>query len=289
MKGIILAGGSGTRLYPATKVTSKQLLPIYDKPMIYYPLSILMLAGIREILVITTPEDKYQYEELLGDGSSIKLKLSYKVQPAPEGLAQAFMIGESFIQNDDVCLILGDNLFYGNGLPKRLKESVDNVKENGSAVVFGYYVNDPKRYGVIEFDENGRAISIEEKPAEPRSNYAIAGLYFYPNDVIEIAKNQKPSARGELEITDVNKTYLDQGRLVVEQMSRGYAWLDTGTHDSLLEASQFVQTLEKRQGIKISCIEEIAFRMGFIDSNQLGLLIEKLPESEYKNYIKSIV
>ena len=289
MKGIILAGGSGTRLYPATKVTSKQLLPIYDKPMIYYPLSILMLAGIREILVITTPEDKYQYEELLGDGSSIKLKLSYKVQPAPEGLAQAFMIGESFIQNDDVCLILGDNLFYGNGLPKRLKESVDNVKENGSAVVFGYYVNDPKRYGVIEFDENGRAISIEEKPAEPRSNYAIAGLYFYPNDVIEIAKNQKPSARGELEITDVNKTYLDQGRLVVEQMSRGYAWLDTGTHDSLLEASQFVQTLEKRQGIKISCIEEIAFRMGYIDKNELKSLGSAMENNPYGQYLLKIV
>ena len=289
MKGIILAGGSGTRLYPATKVTSKQLLPIYDKPMIYYPLSILMLAGIREILVITTPEDKYQYEELLGDGSSIKLKLSYKVQPAPEGLAQAFMIGESFIQNDDVCLILGDNLFYGNGLPKRLKESVDNVKENGSAVVFGYYVNDPQRYGVIEFDDNGRAISIEEKPTEPRSNYAIAGLYFYPNDVIEIAKNQKPSARGELEITDVNKTYLDQGRLVVEQMSRGYAWLDTGTHDSLLEASQFVQTLEKRQGIKISCIEEIAFRMGYIDKNELKSLGSAMENNPYGQYLLKIV
>ena len=289
MKGIILAGGSGTRLYPATKVTSKQLLPIYDKPMIYYPLSILMLAGIREILVITTPEDKYQYEELLGDGSSIKLKLSYKVQPAPEGLAQAFMIGESFIQNDDVCLILGDNLFYGNGLPKRLKVSVDNVKENGSAVVFGYYVNDPKRYGVIEFDGNGSAISIEEKPTEPKSNYAIAGLYFYPNDVIEIAKNQKPSARGELEITDVNQTYLDQGRLVVEQMSRGYAWLDTGTHDSLLEASQFVQTLEKRQGIKISCIEEIAFRMGYIDKNKLKSLGSEMENNPYGQYLLKIV
>ena len=289
MKGIILAGGSGTRLYPATKVTSKQLLPIYDKPMIYYPLSILMLAGIREILVITTPEDKHQYEELLGDGSSIKLKLSYKVQPAPEGLAQAFMIGESFIQNDSVCLILGDNLFYGNGLPKRLKESVKSVRDNGHAVVFGYYVNDPKRYGVIEFDNDGNAISIEEKPIEPRSNYAIAGLYFYPNDVIEIAKNQKPSARGELEITDVNKTYLDQGRLVVEQMSRGYAWLDTGTHDSLLEASQFVQTLEKRQGIKISCIEEIAYRMGYIDKNKLKSLGIEMGNNPYGEYLLKIV
>ena len=245
MKGIILAGGSGTRLHPITQVASKQLLPIYDKPMVYYPLSTLMLAAIRNILIISTPEDTLKYEKIFGDGSSLGLKISYKVQPSPDGLAQAFLLGESFIGVDDVCLILGDNIFYGDGLPKKLKESVQEVKDNQNAVVFGYYVNDPERYGVVEFDNNGKAISIEEKPSNPNSNYAVSGLYFYPNDVVEIAKKQKPSNRGELEITDVNKTYLFNKRLKVEQMGRGFTWLDTGTQDSLLEASQFVQTLEK--------------------------------------------
>ena len=288
MKGIILAGGSGTRLYPITKAVSKQLIPIYDKPMVYYPLSTLMLAGIRDILIISTPEDITKYEDLLGDGSKIGLKLSYKIQPSPDGLAQAFILGESFIKDDDVCLILGDNVFYGEGLPKRLKESVRTVKINRSSVVFGYYVNDPERYGVVDFDKNGKAISIEEKPMNPKSNYAISGLYFYPNDVIHIAKNQTPSERGELEITDVNKTYLSQQRLKVEKMGRGFAWLDTGTQDSLLEASQFVQTLEKRQGMKISCIEEIAFRMGYIDSTQLNVLGKTMQNNPYGEYLISL-
>ena len=288
MKGIILAGGSGTRLYPITKVASKQLLPIYDKPMVYYPLSTLMLAGIRDILIISTPEDTSKYEDLLGDGSFIGLQLSYKVQPNPDGLAQAFLLGEPFIGQDDVCLILGDNVFYGEGLPKRLKDSVQEVKNNQNAVVFGYYVNDPERYGVINFNKNGKATSIEEKPSNPKSNYAVSGLYFYPNSVIDIAKNQKPSARGELEITDVNKSYLLNGRLKVEQMGRGFAWLDTGTQDSLLEASQFVQTLEKRQGMKISCIEEIAFRMGYINSNQLQIIGRELQNNSYGEYLLKI-
>tara|TARA_Y100001954_G_C15784929_1_gene591943 strand:+ start:26 stop:904 length:879 start_codon:yes stop_codon:yes gene_type:complete len=288
MKGIILAGGSGTRLYPITKAVSKQLIPIYDKPMVYYPLSTLMLAGIRDILIISTPEDITKYEDLLGDGSKIGLKLSYKIQPSPDGLAQAFILGESFIKDDDVCLILGDNVFYGEGLPKRLKESVRTVKINRNSVVFGYYVNDPERYGVVDFDKNGKAISIEEKPMNPKSNYAISGLYFYPNDVIHIAKNQTPSERGELEITDVNKTYLSQQRLKVEKMGRGFAWLDTGTQDSLLEASQFVQTLEKRQGMKISCIEEIAFRMGYIDSTQLNVLGKTMQNNSYGEYLISL-
>ncbi|MBT4435389.1 glucose-1-phosphate thymidylyltransferase RfbA, partial [bacterium] len=253
MKGIILAGGSGTRLYPVTKVLSKQLIPIYDKPMVYYPLSTLMLAGIREVLIISTPEDISKYKYLLGDGSKIGMDFSYKIQPSPDGLAQAFILGEQFIKNDSVCLILGDNVFYGSNLPKQLKKSCLEVKNNSSAVVFGYYVNDPERYGVVEFNSNYKAISLEEKPKKPKSNYAIAGLYFYPNDVINIVKNQEPSNRGELEITDTNKSYLNQERLKVERMGRGYAWLDTGTQDSLLEASQFVQTLEKRQGMKISC------------------------------------
>ena len=285
MKGIILAGGSGTRLYPVTKVVSKQLLPIYDKPMIYYPLSTLMLSGIEEILIISTPEDTPRFKNLLGDGSTIGLSLAYKVQPSPDGLAQAFILGESFIKNDDVCLILGDNVFYGGGLPKRLKESVREVKINRNAVVFGYYVNDPERYGVVDFDKNGKVISIEEKPTNPRSHYAVSGLYFYPNDVIHVAKNQTPSDRGELEITDVNKTYLSQQRLKVKKMGRGFAWLDTGTQDSLLEASQFVQTLEKRQGMKISCIEEIAFRMGYIDSIQLKVLGQKMRNNPYGEYL----
>tara|TARA_B100000963_G_C22621141_1_gene670039 strand:+ start:2048 stop:2935 length:888 start_codon:yes stop_codon:yes gene_type:complete len=288
MKGIILAGGSGTRLHPITKVASKQLLPIYDKPMIYYPLSTLMLAGINNILIISTPEDTLNYEKLLGDGSSIGLQLSYKVQPSPDGLAQAFLLGESFIESDNVCLILGDNVFYGSGLPKLLKASVHEVKNNQNAVVYGYSVNDPERYGVIDFDINGNAISIEEKPSNPSSNYAVSGLYFYPNDVVEIAKNQKPSARGELEITDVNKTYLSKKRLKVEQMGRGFTWLDTGTQDSLLEASQFVQMLEKRQGMKISCIEEIAFRMGYIDKIELEVLGNEIGNSSYGKYLIKI-
>lgn len=289
MKGIILAGGSGTRLYPLTKVVSKQLLSIYDKPMIYYPLSTLMLAGIRDILIISTPEDIPKYEYLLGDGSSIGLQFSYKIQPSPDGLAQAFLLGENFIGNHDVCLILGDNIFYGNGLPKRLKNSVQEVEDKQNAVVFGYYVNDPERYGVVSFDDKNNAVSIEEKPSEPNSNYALSGLYFYPNNVVEIAKNQKPSARGELEITDVNKHYLANQKIRVEQMGRGFAWLDTGTQDSLLEASLFVQTLEKRQGMKISCIEEIAFRMGYIDRSQLKILANNIGNSSYGKYLDKII
>jgi glucose-1-phosphate thymidylyltransferase len=288
MKGIILAGGSGTRLYPVTKVVSKQLMPIYDKPMVYYPLSTLMLAGIKDILVISTPEDTPKYESLLGDGSHLGLSFSYRVQPSPDGLAQAFILGEEFIGNDDVSLILGDNVFYGGHLPERLQKSVKVVQSSKDAIVFGYYVNNPEQYGVLEFDQNGNAISIEEKPVNPKSNYAISGLYFYPNDVIKVAKNQKPSPRGELEITDVNQYYLNQDRLQVEQMGRGYAWLDTGTHDSLLEASQFVQTLEKRQGMKISCIEEIAFRMKYIDKDQLQLLGNKLANNQYGQYLLKI-
>ncbi len=288
MKGIILAGGSGTRLYPVTKVASKQLMPIYDKPMVYYPLSTLMLAGIRDILIISTPEDTPKYESLLGDGTQLGLNMSYKVQPSPDGLAQAFILGDTFIGNDDVCLILGDNVFYGGRLPERLKDSVQEVKSNQNAVVFGYYVNDPERYGVVEFDTDGNAVSIEEKPENPKSNYAVSGLYFYPNDVVQVAKNQKPSPRGELEITDVNKHYLEANRLKVEQMGRGYAWLDTGTHDSLLEASQFVQTLEKRQGMKISCIEEIAYRMDYIDKDQLKALGNEMANNPYGQYLLKI-
>ena len=288
MKGIILAGGSGTRLYPVTKVASKQLMPIYDKPMVYYPLSTLMLAGIRDILIISTPEDTPKYESLLGDGTQLGLNMSYKVQPSPDGLAQAFILGDTFIGNDDVCLILGDNVFYGGRLPERLKDSVQEVKSNQNAVVFGYYVNDPERYGVVEFDTDGNAVSIEEKPENPKSNYAVSGLYFYPNDVVQVAKNQKPSPRGELEITDVNKHYLNNNRLKVEQMGRGYAWLDTGTHDSLLEASQFVQTLEKRQGMKISCIEEIAYRMDYIDKDQLKALGNEMANNPYGQYLLKI-
>ena len=285
MKGIILAGGSGTRLYPSTKAISKQLIPIYDKPMIYYPLSMLMLAGIREVLIISTKEDISKYESLLSNGKSIGMKFSYKIQPSPDGLAQAFILGEDFIGNDNVCLILGDNIFYGDSIPKKLREAVTDVDTSNNATVFGYYVNDPERYGVVEFDNNSNAVSLEEKPAAPKSNYAVSGLYFYPNDVIEIAKKQKPSDRGELEITDTNKSYLSQGRLKVEKLGRGYAWLDTGTHDSLLEASQFVQILEKRQGVKISCIEEIAYRMGFIDKDGLVKLDEKMKNNSYGDYL----
>jgi len=285
MKGIILAGGSGTRLYPSTKAISKQLIPIYDKPMIYYPLSMLMLAGIREVLVISTIEDISKYESLLSDGKSLGMKFSYKVQPSPDGLAQAFILGEDFIGNDNVCLILGDNIFYGDNIVEKLRGTVSDVNNSNNATVFGYYVNDPQRYGVVEFDKNGGAISIEEKPSAPKSNYAVSGLYFYPNDVINIAKNQKPSDRGELEITDTNKYFLNEGRLKVEMLGRGYAWLDTGTHDSLLEASQFVQILEKRQGVKISCIEEIAYRMGYIEKDDLLRLAEEMKSNSYGKYL----
>ena len=288
MKGIILAGGSGTRLYPVTKVASKQLLPIYDKPMVYYPLSTLMLTGIKDILIISTPEDTPKYESLLGNGEQFGMRFSYKIQPSPNGIAQAFLVGEGFIEDENVCLILGDNVFYGGNLRKKLQDTVSQVDSNNNAVVFGYFVNDPERYGVVEFDNNGNAISIEEKPIKPKSNYAVSGLYFYPNDVISVVKKQKLSPRGELEITDVNKDYLNKGRLKVEQMERGYAWLDTGTHDSLLEASQFVQTIERRQGMKISCIEEIAFRMGYIDKDQLRSLGSKMGNNQYGQYLLKI-
>lgn len=258
MKGIVLAGGSGTRLHPVTRAVSKQLLPIYDKPMIHYPLSTLMLAGIKDILVISTPQDTPRFEDLLGDGSEYNLNISYKVQPSPDGLAQAFNLGEEFIGDDDVCLVLGDNIFYGAGLIEMLRRAVTRVQGEAKSTVFGYYVSDPERYGVVEFDDAQNAVSIEEKPADPKSNYAVVGLYFYPNDVVDVAKNVKPSARGELEITSVNQHYLEQGNLAVELMGRGFAWLDTGTHDSMLEASQFVQTLQKRQGMKISDLKEIA-------------------------------
>ncbi len=285
MKGIILAGGSGTRLYPITKGVSKQLVPIYDKPMIYYPLSVLMLAGIKEVLIITTPHDQPRFQELLGDGSDLGMSFSYIVQPSPDGLAQAFILGEEFIGDDDVCLVLGDNIFYGHGLTKLLAQSVTNVKEANKATVFGYYVNDPERYGVVDFDENNNAVSIEEKPKEPKSNYAVVGLYFYPNSVVDIAKKIKPSDRGELEITTVNQEYLDQGDLKVELMGRGYAWLDTGTHESLLEAGQFIETIEKRQSLKVACLEEIAFEMGYISKEQLLKLAEPLKKNQYGQYL----
>lgn len=285
MKGIVLAGGSGTRLYPITKGTSKQLLPIYDKPMIYYPLSVLMLAGIKEILIISTPTDLPHFQRLLGDGKKLGMRFEYKEQPSPDGLAQAFIIGEEFIGDDDVCLVLGDNIFYGHGFTNLLAKSVQNVKEKNSATVFGYYVNDPERYGVVDFDKNGNALSIEEKPITPKSNFAVIGLYFYPNSVIEISKNIKPSDRGELEITTVNQVYLEQGNLKVELMGRGYAWLDTGTHESLLEASNYIQTIENRQGLKVACLEEIACEMGYISTEELLLLAEPLKKNGYGQYL----
>jgi glucose-1-phosphate thymidylyltransferase len=285
MKGIILAGGSGTRLYPITKGVSKQLVPIYDKPMIYYPLSVLMLAGITEVLIISTPKDLPRFEELLGDGSDIGMKFSYVVQPSPDGLAQAFILGEEFIGTDDVCLVLGDNIFYGHGLTDLLATSVKNATKNNEATVFGYYVKDPERYGVAEFNSDGRVTSIEEKPEVPKSNYAVVGLYFYPNDVIQKAKEVKPSDRGELEITTLNQDYLHANRLKVELMGRGYAWLDTGTHESLLEASQFIQTIENRQSLKVACIEEIAFEMGYITKEQLLELAQPLKKNQYGQYL----
>lgn len=285
MKGIILAGGSGTRLYPITRSVSKQILPVYDKPMIYYPLSVLMLAGIREILVISTPTDIGLYENLLGDGSKLGISISYKIQPSPDGLAQAFILGDEFIGDDNVCLILGDNIFYGYNF-RSILEDAAGLKDG--SVVFGYYVNDPERYGVVEFDETGKVISIEEKPEKPKSNYAVTGLYFYSNDVVEKAKNLNPSKRGELEITDLNRLYLNENRLNVKLLGRGFAWLDTGTHDSLLQASNFIATIEQRQGLKVSCIEEIAFKKGFISKEQLLELAKPLSKNQYGQYLMNL-
>lgn len=293
MKGIVLAGGSGTRLYPSTVAVSKQLLPIYDKPMIYHPISVLMLAGIKDILIISTPVDLPNFKRLLGDGSQFGVKFSYKEQPSPDGLAQAFILGEEFIGDDDVALILGDNIFYGGGFSGKLKRVVESTKNNGGATVFGYLVKDPQRFGVVEFDKNTdsslKVLSIEEKPQNPKSNYAVTGLYFYDNKVVEYAKNLKPSARGELEITDLNNVYLKNNKLNVELFPRGFAWLDTGTHNSLLQASQYVKTIEENQGIKIACLEEVAYRMGFVTKEFLQKTVEKYNNNEYFNYVKDML
>ena len=289
MKGIVLAGGSGTRLYPITKGVSKQLLPIYDKPMIYYPISVLMLAGIREILIISTPQDLPGFRRLLGDGSDYGVHFEYAEQPSPDGLAQAFIIGDKFIGNDSVCLVLGDNIFYGQSFTAMLKEAVNNVENEQKATVFGYYVNDPERYGVAEFDKEGNVLSIEEKPQSPKSNYAVVGLYFYPNKVVEVATQIKPSARGELEITTVNQEFLKDGELKVQLLGRGFAWLDTGTHDSLSEASTFVEVIEKRQGLKVACLEEIAYRKGWIDDGKLKEVATPMIKNQYGQYLLKLV
>ena len=289
MKGIVLAGGSGTRLYPITIGVSKQLLPVYDKPMIYYPLSVLMLAGIREILIITTSEDQASFQRLLGDGSKFGIELSYVVQPSPDGLAQAFILGEDFIGSDDVCLVLGDNIFYGQGFTPKLKHAVENAKNGQGATVFGYQVKDPERFGVVEFDANKKAISIEEKPTKPKSHFAVTGLYFYDNSVVELAKQVQPSERGELEITCLNEMYLKQNKLNVEMLGRGFAWLDTGTHESLLEAAQFVETIEKRQGYKIACLEEIAFYQGWLTKEELQILAKPLQKNSYGEYLLDLM
>lgn len=289
MKGIVLAGGSGTRLYPITKGISKQLIPIYDKPMVYYPISVLMLAGIREILIISTPTDLPGFKRLLGDGSDFGVKFEYAEQPSPDGLAQAFIIGDKFIGNDSVCLVLGDNIFHGTGFSAMLKEAVVNAEKENKATVFGYWVDDPERYGVAEFDKEGNCLSIEEKPAQPKSNYAVVGLYFYPNKVVDVAKNIKPSARGELEITTVNQEFLSSGELKVQTLGRGFAWLDTGTHDSLAEASIFVEVIEKRQGLKIACLEGIAYRKGWIDKDKMEALAQPMLKNQYGQYLLKVI